>query len=241
MIIATWSGGIDSTAVLGNLLQQGRDVHAVSLGIYEYQQPKMWQRERTARELLMPTMEQIAENKNCSFTYSEHPAEWIWAFSPDGVEIPNRNRHIIDHLITQHCMPSGCKDIAMGEYIGADSWVVQDHVDAMDADTRSLSSYLLLQWGLAYRLWTLADFGTSRFKHHRMSQLIEAIGEDAAQLTTNCLHNTDRHCGECYKCVERFVAFGMCMVEDKTEYETLPQNDSKVSEYLKQMAEQIGI
>lgn len=235
MIIATWSGGIDSTAVVGKLLRMGIDVQSVALSIYKDQQPLMWEREIEARNKLLPVMQRIAHKNNCTFTHTVYPAEWIWAFSPDGVEIPNRNRHIIDYLITSHCMPSDCYEIALGEYIGADSWVVQDHVDAMDGDTRSLTSYLLLQWGLKYRLWTMSDFGACRYKCQRVEQLISAIGIEASLLTTNCLHNCSVHCGECYKCIERHVAFSLNNVDDTTPYTIHPSKSDKLIAYKEQM------
>tara|TARA_R110000824_G_scaffold367453_3_gene556617 strand:+ start:4122 stop:4850 length:729 start_codon:yes stop_codon:yes gene_type:complete len=238
MIQATWSGGIDSTAVVGHLLKSGRDVRAISIEIYKDQQPLMWQRECNARSKLSPVMQAIAAESGATFEQVTVPGEWIWAFSPDGVEIPNRNRHIIDHLVAGHCIKLGDTDLAMGEYIGADSWVVQDHVDAMDADSRSLTSYLLLQWGLPYRLWTMADFGECRYKHNRVAMLIDAVGKEAALATTNCLYNCDPHCGKCYKCIERHVAFTMNDVEDTTDYKTKPSLERpQFDDYVAQMKE----
>ena len=234
LVLATWSGGIDSTAVVAQLLRRGRSVRSVALDIYKNQQPLMWDRERSAREKLTPHLQDIADDHGASFSHEDSDGQWLWAFSPDGVEIPNRNRHIIDHLISRFCMRDGLCEIALGEYLGADSWVVQDHVSANDADSRSLASYLFLQWGLGYRLWTMTDFGECRYKHDRLSMLYDVLG-GASVLTTNCLHDCCIHCGECYKCVERSVAFELCGVDDSTEYKASPLDSEKRHEYLSQM------
>jgi len=232
-VVASWSGGIDSTGVVASLLLNGYRVRLVTLNIYGGDFAK---RERAARENLMPVLKDCAtEGDGEIIAHDEYEASWIWAFSPDGTEIPRRNKHIIDHIITAHCMPRGIKNIGMGEYIGADSWLVRDHVGGSDADARSLAAYIVAEYGLEYRLLTLADFGESRYKVDRLGLLVEAIGPHGAGLTSNCLYDYDQHCGRCYKCIERSVSFKMLGLKDPTEYIIDPTKSETWVMYQQQM------
>lgn len=238
-IWATWSGGIDSTGVVANLLASGRSVRALNIRMYDGPFPQMAARESDARDALTGSMQALAETSGGSFECSSVDGSFLWAFSPDGKEIPRRNKHIVDHLMAAHVLRSpGAYQVAMGEYIGTDTWLVQDHVAGVDADSRSLAAYLFYEWGEQYRLWTLADFGESRFKVDRLRIGWQVIG-DAMNETTNCLNDTPIHCGECYKCIERSVAFDLLAEEnqsviDRTEYRTNPRAQPHYETYVKQ-------
>jgi len=232
-VVASWSGGIDSTGVVAWLLKSGYFVHLVTLKIYG---GPFGTREKEARTLLYPILRSVAAfGHGKIISHDEQEADWLWAFSPDGREIPRRNKHILDHLVTKHCMPDDITNVAMGEYIGADTWVVKDHVAAADADHRSLAAYLYYEYGIDYRFMSLADFGESRFKSDRLRLLIAAVGEGAAHLTTNCLYNGEQHCGRCYKCIERAAAFDAIAVTDQTHYATDPRASLAYSVYTNQM------
>src|SRR3990172_2831204 len=113
-VVASWSGGIDSTGVAANLLLSGYRVRLMTLSIYG---GDFGERERAARENLLPVLGECATKGGGHLvSHEEYGASWMWAFSPDGVEIPRRNKHIIDHIITAHCMPEGIKNVGMGEY-----------------------------------------------------------------------------------------------------------------------------
>jgi hypothetical protein len=224
-VVCSWSGGIDSTALIAQLLRAGHPVTAVALNIYG---GAFARREAQARERLYPVLARMG-----SVTYRTGAADWIWAFSPDGVEIPRRNRHVIDHLVMVSALPHGHRDIGMGEYIGADTWVVRDHVAGADADTRALAAYVYGEYGLDWRLWTLSDFGEARYKYERVAMGIRA-GVDMG-LTTNCLTDSEEHCGRCYKCIERAVAFRILSVEDQTVYLSDPRKHPAWLAYWGQM------
>lgn len=225
--VASWSGGIDSTAVLALLLARGWKVHAFTLHIYG---GDFGAREAEARSALRPHLEALPGKLICH----EAPADFLWAFSPDGVEIPRRNKHILDHLIEKHAKPRQIRNIAMGEYIGADTWLVRDHVASADADARALAGYLYHEHGLDWRLLTLADFGESRYKSQRVALGWEVLGE-AMYLTSNCLLDGRQHCGHCYKCIERHAAFMIHAGHDSTVYAERPEQHEAYSDYRGQM------
>lgn len=234
-VVASWSGGIDSTAVLGHLAQRGYFIKAVVLDIYAEKMPNFAARERKARYELAPIINQVAQRAGGDLeVLAYNSASWIWAFSRDGIEIPRRNKYVLDFMIEQVAIPRGITNIAMGEYTGADTWLVRDHVGAGDADHRALSAYLFLEYGLSYRLISLQDFGESRYKSDRLGLGFGALA-DAMHLTTNCMSDLEKHCGKCYKCVERHAAFVTRKIEDKTDYIADPEDEERFDLYLRQM------
>jgi hypothetical protein len=232
-VVASWSGGIDSTAVVAHLCARGYDVLAITLGIYGQ---NFGQRERRARELLKPELEILAMEAGGALRYMEEKESgWIWAFSPDGIEIPRRNKHIIDRLCDHYARRyTTTRNIALGEYTGADTWLVRDHVAASDADHRSLASYLYAEYGMSWRLLSLQDFGESRYKVDR-ARLLGAVLGDAAFDTSVCLVDSAEHCGECYKCVERHAAFLLALGRDRTPYMRDPKLHPFYQHYCQQM------
>jgi hypothetical protein len=227
-VVATWSGGIDSTGVIANLLSHDWQVLAVSLA--GFNRETMDSRERAAREALRPHLEALGE-----IEFRETSGAWLSAFAVEPDVIPTRNKRMLDHLIAHWASPRGISNLGMGEYIGCDSWVVRDHVGAADCDARSLTAYLYEQYGMDWRLFTLADFGESRFKSDRVGIGFEAIGQ-AITLTTNCLHDVPVHCGRCYKCYERAAAFDETGIVDDSEYAEDPRASDHYHLYRRQMA-----
>jgi len=229
-VVASWSGGIDSTAVIAHLLHAGYEVDACSLAFY---QGRMVERERRARSQLTPILRGLPGGGR--LRVHDFGANWIWEFSSDRKAIPRRNKHIMDWLMCRMCVPLDVYNLAMGEYVGADTWTVRDHVGWKDADARALEAYLLMEYGLCYRLITLRDFGESRFKSDRLKLGVQLLG-DAMSLTTVCMAETEVACGRCYKCVERSAAFQVIGMRDGTMYLTDPVQHPKRGVYLDQMA-----
>ena len=239
-VVASWSGGIDSTAVLAQLAQRGYTIKAVVLDIYRHKMSHFAEREHAARKTLTPIINDLAKKNGGSLeVISYFDCGWIWAFSRDGKEIPRRNKYILDFMIEQVAMPLDIRNIGMGEYTGADTWLVREHVAATDADHRALSAYLYLEYGINWRLITLQDFGESRYKSDRLKLGFDALGESML-FTTNCLNDGAVHCGECYKCIERHAAFRTLhaddgLIVDETEYATPPADQPRFDLYMRQM------
>lgn len=226
-VVVSWSGGIDSTALVANLANQDYDIYAYRLNnIYP---PEFEKRELTAINEIL----KIPIIKNHVKSFEQEDGTWLWKFSADMKEIPKRNHRILDRMAIWaniHETPN----IGMGEYIGADSWVVTDHVDKGECDTRSLISYLYSEYGLKYQLFTLDNFGYARYKKDRVKIGKNIIDENMFK-TTNCLNNTKIHCGECYKCVERHVAILNTFGYDNTIYMSSPKSSNYYSMYVEQM------
>lgn len=222
--VATWSGGIDSTAVIAQLLFAGWDITAVTL---EFEPSSFAKREAAARWNLMEPLRRLPGE----LEVETRDGSWLWEFSPDGIEIPTRNRRILDHLVAKY---PEARNFAVGEYVGCDTWVVRDHVGASDCDARALTAYMYEQYGMDYRLITLADYGESRYKSDRFRMLYDVLLEDSF-LTTNCMSDSELHCGACYKCVERAAAIETLHLKDRTQYESEPREHASFAAYLAQM------
>ena len=239
--IVTWSGGIDSTALLACLVSQSPTITALSFDM-PYG-PLFNKREADAREALWPTMMRHAVIAGCNLERTHRDASFLPSFEnapghsdPTAAAgaIPMRNRLMIDYLCARwpqrYC-------IGMGEYVGADSWVTKDHVTGLDCDSRALTAYLFENYGLSKQLVTLDHFGPCRFKDQRLKIGLDVI-EDAMMLTTNCLNDNELHCGECYKCCERAAAFEAACDTDATKYATMPDR-AMVERYKAQFSQGI--
>lgn len=228
-----WSGGIDSTALIGLMIEAGIPAQVISVPFYSISAPRMAAREARARERIWAEIQRaLPAQRRLLYNYMAYDGLDLSAFTAKG-EIPRRNRYLIDYVITRCCGPAGT--IGMGEYVGADTWVVQDHVAAADADTRALVAYLWHEWGPAYRLLTLSDFGRpARFKKDRLELGLSTMGRKIMGLTTNCLADSAVHCGLCYKCVERAVAWHLLGKRDPTRYLKPPRKSHLWPQYLAQ-------
>lgn len=219
-IWVTWSGGIDSTAVLGKLLKAGYEVFPIAV---EFGSKFYSENEKLARE-------EIAKYFKQSF-----PAKWndvvtvsgsfFMPFSSDGKEVMRRNKHIMDYVMMNHVIPDEFYYIGMGSHLGADTPSVDHLKGGNDTDSRHMNAYLLAEYGIGFQLLTLLDFGPSRFKTDRIKMLLEVVPEELAFKTYNCLTALElgAHCGQCYKCVERRAACVMLGQRDFTEYVYNPE------------------
>jgi hypothetical protein len=214
VIWVTWSGGIDSTAVLGKLLEDGFIVYPLSIRMGS---TMFRHNEGTARVLISAHFK-----KKYPTLWNDPiniPGSFLNRFSPDGGrEIPRRNKHILDYVMTNYVMANDGYYVGMGSHLGAYPGAV-DHLDGKDADSRYMISYLLSEYGIGYQLMTLLDFGPSRYKTDRIEMMWETIPLGLAFQTYNCLDalEEDMHCGRCYKCVERHAAFETLLGRDKDQ------------------------
>lgn len=234
-VVAAWSGGIDSSAVIAQLLRRGYEVLAVTSDLYLKHKPYYCEREAKARDTLLPALRIIGKQFGGSIKTEVLESKALWAFSADGIEIPMRNRRWIDLLMVKYLQPRGLMNLALGEYTGIDSWLVRDHVPGFDCDHRALSAYILHEYGIRYRLISLQDFGESRYKSDRLRIGYEALGP-AMTVTTNCMRDQELDCGTCYKCIERAAAFEVCGFDDETKYVSDPRKQPEYRDYLQQMA-----
>lgn len=226
-VVCSFSGGLDSTALVGLLLAQGFDVTAVALGVGGKNQIA---REGMARHKLQPKLCALAELNECRIEFSYESADFLDAFGAGG-EVPTRNRRIIDALVAKY---GAARYIGLGEYVGCEDWLVQDHVGAEDCDARALTAYCYMTYGLKFRLLTLADFGECRYKSDRLALAYSVLGDDVRHLTS-CLLDHVTPCHGCYKCAELGAAFEVCGLRDLCPLDLVRLPGPLVQKYMMQM------
>lgn len=232
-VAVTWSGGVDSTAIVGNLLNAGYDVVPVSMLMGSN---TFMQNERRARDRLSYYFAKVYPDQ--WRPPHEIDAKWLTMFSADGgKEILRRNKHILDYVMMNFVIPNDWYYVATGSHLGAYPAAV-DHLPGGDVDSREMIAYLLQEYGIGYQLLTLLDFGPSRYKTDRIQQMLNNVPIEVARYAYNCLETVvpNVHCGRCYKCVERHAAFMEVAGEDLTEYESDPRKSVMYGGYLQHFA-----
>ncbi len=234
-VLVLWSGGLDSTGVVGNLLAQGYDVlplylasrHGPYLMRELYCMTSLW---HTIRDLNLPGYLYPTQFKDML------PIMDAYRLSAD--LIPNRNELFVQYatfVMSQH----GISKMGTGEYTGSDHWVVGWHVPPEDCEPESFFTWMKNHLPLSLRhkaqLVTLDDFGPAHVKSRRLNIGVKAIGVKAMTQTTCCLSDTLSECGMCYCCVERAAAFHMLGEEDNTKYVVDPKTSWLWPFYLEQM------
>ena len=141
--VVLWSGGIDSTAVLIGMLDAGWDVRALSLDMRSLYGRSFSNREAKARrELASWIVDLPTEGRVQSWDLCD--GSWLTWFQrgEDQTNVPRRNKLCIDWVYESVMRPRNISVLGLGEYVGCDTWVEQDHVPARDCDARSLESYV---------------------------------------------------------------------------------------------------
>lgn len=229
-VAVTWSGGIDSTAVVGQLLHAGYEVIPVAIKMGPYHFMKNEQRARDEISHYFGERYPSTWNKP-----REIDGEFLTLFSSDGgKEVLRRNKHILDYVMMNFVIAQDLYYVATGSHLGAYPPAV-DHLPGGDSDSREMIAYMLQEYGLAYQLITMLDFGPSRYKTDRIRQLLEHVPAPYCFQTYNCLTTSlpHMHCGRCYKCVERHAAFETIAHDsDKTRYETHPKKSEMYAGYI---------
>lgn len=233
----TWSGGVDSTALVAHLLKNGFEVWPI---VFEFGPPAYQESEALARHRIRAHFEREygdlfhEELKIDGSFLSEN-------FSLDrGREVLRRNKHIMDYIMMNYVLPADGTFIGMGTYVGADTSAV-DHLHGKDTDSRYLTAYLLSEYGIEYQLLSLADFanGKSRYKTDQIRILLDAAPWSVLLSTYNCMTGYPEaigvHCGVCYKCVERSAAMEFLFGKDgdATKYYTDPHTMWYHAAYMK--------
>lgn len=216
--VLLWSGGIDSTALLGSLLHNKYAVIPVYLatrhGGY------------LIRELAaVKEIWQLIKDGDYNGEYLSPP----WYFDLTGLMskymtkpdlVPDRNRLLVEFVIENIMNPLQITNLGAGEYTGSERWVVDYHVPAVDCEPRSFMEWV----GDSRRFICLDDTGLyATVKSNRLGIGIDILGAGIMGKTTCCLSDTMSDCGMCYGCVERSVAWDKLFTSDPTRYVANPR------------------
>ncbi len=206
------SGGLDSSILLGTLLEEGRRVRP-----FYVRSGLIWEPEelravgRFLRAMASPRLDDLVLlDLPLADVYEDHwsvtgqrPPD---AFSPDeAVYLPGRNALLVVKAALW-CQLHGIEQLALGVL---DS---NPFADATAPFFHDLEAALSRSAG--NRLRIVRPF--ARLSKREVMQL----GRDLPlELTFSCIAPTDAlHCGRCNKCAERDRAFRLAGLEDPTEY-----------------------
>jgi 7-cyano-7-deazaguanine synthase len=213
--VIIYSGGLDSTVLLYDLLDKGHAVHALSINYGQ----------RHHCELAAAA--HICEGRGVPQTTADLSAiQPLLAgsslTSPDiavaeghyteanmkSTVVPNRNM-IFLALATGHALSIGAGEVAYAAHSG-DHAIYPDcrneFADAMAAAI-ALADWKAVELSRPFVDWTKAD----------IVRRGEELGVPFAQ-TWSCYKGGDVHCGRCGTCIERREAFDLAGVEDPTRY-----------------------
>lgn len=224
VVVLLWSGGIDSTSLLGNLLLNQYIVIPVYLatryGGYLIRElaavKEIWQTIKKGG--VGVTTEQFGENLSPPWYFDLAQLMNTHESQPDLV--PDRNKLMVNFVIRNVMEPLGVFVLAAGEYTGAEHWVVDWHVPVEDCKPESFRTWV----GPERKFLCLDDVATHvTVKSDRLEIGLAALGASVMSKTTCCLSDTMLDCGMCYCCVERAAAWDKLFVHDYTEYVTDPR------------------
>lgn len=229
-VLVLWSGGLDSTGLVANLLKKGYDV--LPLHIASRHGPYfMREVNRMTRLHTILSTYGMAGTLHPPLFKDLVPVMEAYRTSKDLV--PNRNELFVQYASTV-MKEYGITQLGSGEYIGADKWVITYHVPTSDTEPVSFEKWLNYYVGPESRFWYLDDFGKAVYKNNRLAIGWEVIGEHM-NVTTCCLSDTYQDCGICYGCIQRVAAFDTLNLTDLTDYGRDPRISWLYPYYRKQM------
>lgn len=210
------SGGLDSSILIGHLLQQGRRVQPfyIRTGLH-WQSAELPALQRFLAALATADLAELVildvpladlYDGHWSLTGREIPA----ADSPDeAVYLPGRNALLIVKAAVW-CQLHGIAELALAP-LGTSPFA-----DASEDFFRDFEA--ALNRGSPHRLRLASPFGQMN-----KGEVMQLGRELPLELTFSCLAPVNAiHCGQCNKCAERQAAFREAEITDETRYATPP-------------------
>lgn len=234
-VVVLFSGGLDSTALVGGLLNDGFDV----LPLYQIARDGLFMtRELSAVKKIHSMISKYFNGREGTGHFYEPIVRdnmtFINTFKESPILVPNRNQLFVLYAVEQVMKPLGISKLGMGEYSGAEKWVVTWHVPTADTEPSLLRNFLqFILPGSEY--FDLDRYGDASTKDLRLGIGIDQLGVDIMAETTCCLSNTLNECGRCYTCVERHTAWHMLGIKDPTFYDHDPEKSYLFKKYCDQM------
>lgn len=224
VVVLLWSGGLDSTGLLGYFLSNKYAVIPVYLatrhGGYLIRElaaiKEIWQFIKDGSSEVMT--EQFSDHLSPPWYFDLTALMGRHQTKPDLV--PDRNKLLVEFVIEHIMDPLQVTNLGAGEYTGSKYWVVDYHVPAVDCEPTSFVEWV----GDSRKFICLDDTGMHAVvKSDRLEIGINTLGASIMGKTTCCLSDTMLDCGMCYGCVERAVAWDELFTSDPTQYVVDPR------------------
>lgn len=215
-VVALFSGGLDSTAMLYHLSDLSFEVLPISI----------FYGQRHRRELMSASQVAAAGNFDCKFIGLSSLQEVLIGSSQTdlGVEVPeghyaadnmrvtvvpNRNMIMLSVAVA-YAISIKAEIVAYAAHKGDHDQYPdcrQEFIDAMKVAV-SLCDYDPPSLLAPYSIMTKAEVVADGASHHA-----------PLELTWSCYKGGENHCGRCGTCVERAEAFAIAGVPDPTKYD----------------------
>ncbi len=213
--VAIFSGGLDSTVLLAELLHQGDSVLALAVNYGQRHRKELDHAKRIAAQLgieiqvadlsaLAPLLAGSSQTSDDVPVPHGHYAEE----SMKQTVVPNRNM-IMLAVAAGWALSRKCDRIAYGAHAGDHTIYPDCRPEFVEAMRASLA---LADW---HTLELYAPF--LKLSKGEIVRLGAERGVDFAA-TWSCYEGGAEHCGKCGTCVERKEAFVLAEVEDPTHY-----------------------
>lgn len=213
--VAIFSGGLDSTVLLHELLATGDEVQALSVDYGQRHRVELQYAERTAKRLGIPW--QIADLSRISGLLAGSSQTSVDVAVPHGhyaeesmkqTVVPNRNM-IMLAVAGGWAISQQADRLAYGAHMGDHTIYPDCRPEFVAAMRHALG---LADW---HKLELYCPF-LNLSKADIVSRGVE-LGVDFAQ-TWSCYEGGQRHCGLCGTCFERREAFRLASEPDPTQY-----------------------
>jgi len=216
-VVALMSGGLDSCVLIAHLLEQGREVEAISFDYGQRHRVELDHAQRVAKafginqtELNARVLGSLAVGSALTDNRTAVPHGHYEAEAMKATVVPNRNMTLLS-LAAVRAIATGA-NVAIAAHAG-------DHVIYPDCRDDFMT---LFQATVRVGNWDAHEFTVLRpFVHMSKSDIVRLGARLNApmHLTWSCYEGGAKHCGACGTCVERKEAFELAGVNDPTEYE----------------------
>jgi 7-cyano-7-deazaguanine synthase len=215
--VILFSGGLDSTVLAQQLVQEKADVRLLSIHYGQRHHKELQHSTRIAQLLGLPhqildfsSLGKLLSGSSLTDDTVSLPEGHYAEESMKSTVVPNRNMILLS-LAGGHALSIGFDTIAYAAHAG-------DHTiypDCRPEFANAMETVL-----------NLADWAPLRlhrpFVNLKKQDLVKLGHKMGAPLneTWSCYAGRDLHCGKCGTCVERKEAFSLANIPDPTKYET---------------------
>lgn len=218
--IVVFSGGLDSTVLLAELLAGGDELFALSVDYGQRHRVELQHAERIANDFRVPW--QVADLSRI--------APLLAGSSQTSAEVPVPHGHYAEETMKQTVVPN--RNMIMLAVAGGWAVSLKANRVAYGAHTGDHTIYPDCRpefAGAMHNAFGLADWHRiglyCPFLEITKAQIVERgaeLGVDFAQ-TWSCYQGGQIHCGQCGTCYERREAFRVAGVADPTTYLATPE------------------
>lgn len=213
--VVVLSGGMDSTTLLYDVVNQGYDVKAISFNYNQKHKKELVCAQETCNKLglehrvvSLEVLNQVAPSALTRDDWKVPEGHYADENMKQTV-VPNRNMVLLS-LATSYAISVGAEKLFYGAHAGDHDIYPDCRKEFVDAMRESIK---LCDWSnveLEAPYWNI-DKGDIAIKG-------KELGVDYSK-TWTCYKGLELACGKCGACVERLEAFGKAGVEDPVKYE----------------------